>query len=148
MHSASAPQRKAPAFFAETLRDGLLLTSLPGAGGEGGCTDLLCFLKYYITPDAGCQCFFDVFARNFFAQGVHIRHARGHTKRSTNGTERRCAPWRTAKTRTRTAIRIRTSSRRRTSRISRTNRTSRIRTRSNTYLKGWPQHPLRPTFIT
>ena len=23
------------------------------------------FLKYYITPDAGCQCFFDVFARNF-----------------------------------------------------------------------------------
>ena len=65
MHSASAPQRKAPAFFAETLRDGLLLTSLPGAGGEGGCTDLLCFLKYYITPDAGCQCFFDVFARNF-----------------------------------------------------------------------------------
>ena len=65
MHSASAPQRKAPAFFAETLRDGLLLTSLPGAGGEGGCTDLLCFLKYYITPDAGCHCFFDVFARNF-----------------------------------------------------------------------------------
>ena len=84
----------------------------------------------------------------FFAQSVHIRHARGHTKRSTNGTERRCAPWRTAKTRTRTAIRIRTSSRRRTSRISRTNRTSRIRTRSNTYLKGWPQHSLRPTFLS